>query len=821
MLRQPRRLLSAGIAIVLGVAFVTAALLFGSSLNASVRQLAGREIGDAAAVITPPDDGNSSSASESVIDQSVIDAVNGAPGVQGTRALYRSYAVLTSSGAQAQIGVDNLPRLEDGTSLAEGRLPQSDEEVAISTHMRDSYGITLGEQITTRSYANEKGPRQSTVVGFVDSDTASRSDYVYATDTGAVAITGIPGYEALMVRGSDPTALRTTLSDLGVVKDGGLTVRTGEEQMQHEIHRLTGESQSITNLLLVFAGIALFVSVIVIANTFSILVAQRARQLAMMRCVGATKGQVLATVLGEALVLGALGSAVGVVLGAGLTWLFLRLGQGAFAMEVPFTASVGALVAPFVVGILITLLSSLGAARKATGVAPLAALHPELATTRAKRFGVVRGVLGGLLLLVGAVLLVAGWHAAGTSDDEARRTATLLTAMSGAGLAFLGVIVLGRGLIPALARLIGAPLRRASVPGDLAVANSRRNPGRAAATANALLVGVTLIGVLTVGAACSHATVDRELGSHFPQDAVVEAPDGVSDEVLDQIRNVPDVSAAELVPTVQAQADDEGTNRDVQVVGVSSAAAGISRVPQRYEGLADGTFRTNDTDFTDGQRVTVSHEGRSVELTADVDSSYSDALVVTPATMTQLSPDAANTAWVRYADKADAQRVTTRIGQIDALKNASINSGAAQRAEYQQMIDAVLLVAMGLLAMAVIIAVVGVGNTLSLSVLERTQELGLLRALGMTKGQVRQMVGWESVTLAAVATVIGLALGVVLGITGAKALLASPGIPLAIQVPWPRLALIAAVALLAGWLASLAPAARAVRVAPSAALTAD
>ena len=331
----------------------------------------------------------------------------------------------------------------------------------------------------------------------------------------------------------------------------------------------------------------------------------------------------------------------------------------------------------------------------------------------------------------------------------------------------------------------------------------RRNPGRAAATANALLVGVTLIGVLTVGAACSQATVDRELGSHFPQDAVVEAPDGVSDEVLDQIRNVPDVSAAELVPTVQAQADDEGTNRDVQVVGVSSAAAGISRVPQRYEGLADGTFRTNDTDFTDGQRVTVSHEGRSVELTADVDSSYSDALVVTPATMTQLSPDAANTAWVRYADKADAQRVTTRIGQIDALKNASINSGAAQRAEYQQMIDAVLLVAMGLLAMAVIIAVVGVGNTLSLSVLERTQELGLLRALGMTKGQVRQMVGWESVTLAAVATVIGLALGVVLGITGAKALLASPGIPLAIQVPWPRLALIAAVALLAGWLASL------------------
>ncbi|WP_316670894.1 ABC transporter permease, partial [uncultured Propionibacterium sp.] len=410
MLRQPRRLLSAGIAIVLGVAFMTTTLLFGASLTASVRELAGGQIGNAAVVVSPGDDQQATT-----VDQQVIDAVSRTSGVESTRANYQSWVLFSRTGAQNEIEVDNLPRLTDRTSLVEGRIPQSDDEVAVSTHMRDSYEIGLGEQITTQTFTNGSQPHQSTVVGFIEpgSDAVStpRSDHIFATDTGAVAITGVPGYSSLMVFGQDPAALKTAISELGPVKDGGCTVRTGEEQMRHQIDELVRQSSSVTNFLLVFAGIALFVSVIVIANTFSILVAQRARQLAMMRCVGATKGQVFATVTGEALVLGAVGSAVGVAAGVVLARVFLHFGQGMFNIAVPFTMSANALVAPFIVGVVITFFASLGAARRATAVAPLAALHPELAAAETKRLGVVRAVLGGLLALVGAGLLVTAWRA--------------------------------------------------------------------------------------------------------------------------------------------------------------------------------------------------------------------------------------------------------------------------------------------------------------------------------------------------------------------------------------------------------------------------
>lgn len=820
MLREPRRLLSVGIAIALGVAFMTATLLFGASLNAAIRDLAGAQLRDAAVVVSPGSDANAGP-----LDEAAIEEIRSAPGVEGVTARYTQYAMFTGRGAQSPLPVSNLPVLTDRTRLVDGRLPQSDEEVAISTHMRDDYTIALGEQIPTQSFVGDGQPRLSTVVGFIDpgNDAVNtpRTDYVFATDSGAVAITGMPGYSSLLVQGQDPDALKATISGLGTVQDHGLTVRTRAEELRHQIDELTGESSAITNFLLVFAGIALFVSVIVIANTFSILVAQRSRQLAMMRCVGATKGQVFSIVLGEALVLGLIGSAVGIALGAGLVWLFLALSKGALTMTVPFTLSLNAFVSPYIVGVLVTLLSSLSAARRATAVAPLAALHPELANSEAKRLGAVRAVLGSLLVLAGAGLLVGAWRMAGANSSDDSSQSIVLIAMAGGGLGFLGVIGLGRGLIPALSRVIGQPLRRAGVPGELAVANSRRNPGRAASTANALLVGVTLITVLVVGASCTQATIDRALGQQYPQDASIQTSDGINSNVLDEIRRVPEVAGVETVTTVDAQIGDGEATQNVQLVGVSPEAAQVSRIPERYEGIPEGHARTNSSDFTNGQRVTVNRDGRSIELTVDVDSSYPQYLAVTPATLAQLDPEAPEAAWVRYTDQADAQKVTSQISQLEDLRGASITSGATQRAQYQQSIDIVLLVAMGLLAMAVIIAVIGVGNTLSLSVLERIQELGLLRALGMTRGQVRQMVAWESVTLAAVATLVGLVIGSLVGLVGARSLLASSSVSFIIALPWGRLAALLVVALIAGWLASLAPAARAVRVAPSAALATE
>ena len=551
-----------------------------------------------------------------------------------------------------------------------------------------------------------------------------------------------------------------------------------------------------------------------------------------------------ATVIGEALALGAVGSAVGVLVGYGLSRLLLSLGQNPLTTPVVFAASAAALIAqalaPETTGYLLPshlaaepahaailkklgltpcmdMRFRLGAARRATAVAPLAALHPELAAREVKSLGPVRAVVGMLLAAAGGALLVYGWRTSGGSDTGGALR-TLLTVMAGAATSFLGVLVLGRGIIPALARVIGAPLRRSGVSGELAVSNSRRDPGRAAATANALLVGVTLISSLTIGAATSQSTIDRALSDQYPLDASIRTEQGVDQTVLERIRSVDGVTGAALVPSAQMRATADGANAEITTIGVSGEAARGSRASHTPRVESDDQILIGGKDFHDGQRVVLHDGDASMELTARIDDSLQDTAVVAPDVLAALAPDASNGVWARYADNADASRVTRDIGRIDGLQGAEITSGAVAREKYQQIIDVVLIVATALLAVAVIIAVIGVGNTLSLSVLERARELGLL--LGMTRGQVRSMVAWESVTLAAVATVIGLALGAVYGIIGCKGMIAS-NVTLVVAIPWARIVLIAGVAMLAGWLASLAPAARAVKVAPSAALAAE
>lgn len=816
MLRQPRRLASAGIAIVLGVAFITTALLFGSSLDRSTRDLAAGQVGDASLVVS------SSGAEGARLPTRVVGELAAQPGVTGTRAIVSGLARTSNGGAQAHLVVQNQPPLSERTRLTQGRLATADDEAVLSTRAASSLGSGVGDHVTLRGLSSdeESGLR---VVGIIEPGTDAVPDeierYVFSTDAAVMRMNGDEGYDSVMIYGGDPQVLKSSVSGLEPVSSVGAVVRTGVEETQYRVDRLGDGTRIIKSVVVVFGVISLFVSLLVIANTFSILVSQRSRQLAMMRCVGATKGQVLRTVIAEALALGVIGSAVGVGLGYGLARLMLRLGGASFTNPVVFSASATALIAPFVVGVVVTVLSSIGAARRATAVAPLAALHPELAVSEAKRLGPARAVVGALLIATGAALLILGWTAAGGGQDRQALSA-LPMVMGGALVSFLGVLVLGRGIIPALAGAIGAPLGRASLPGRIAVSNSRRNPGRAAATANALLIGVTLISTLTVGAATSQATIDQSLGARYPLDASVSPEEGVDQAQVEAIRAVNGVAGAELVPSAQARLD--GNGGDITVLAVGPEAARISRASHSPRAESDDQLLTGEgMGLSQGQRVTLHYGEASVELTARIDeaSGLHSAVVVTPATLARLAPDATSTAWVRYADDADASAVTRDIGKVRGLSGA-VTSGAEARASYQRLIDAVLIIATSLLAVAVIIAVVGVGNTLSLSVLERTQELGLLRALGMTRGQVRSMVAWESVALAAVATVIGLVLGGVYGIIGCKGVIANE-VVLVPSIPWARMALIAVVALLAGWLASLVPASRAVKVAPSAALSTE
>lgn len=811
MLRQPRQLISAALAIVLGVAFVAATLVFGASLNAGVSQMAAGQVNGAAVVIT---------AGRSTITPEFADAAASLPGVTGSRKIVSGSTQALVEGVPEFLPIQSQPAPTADTQIVDGRWANAPNEITVNEAARTDGHLGLGTTISVTGEANHL--EKYTVVGVAklgyEASSSPNMPLVMADAPTAMAITGVKGYsEVYLDSNTEPAQLRDQVEKLPGASAEGITVRTGADQTRTLVKQLTGNSNALQSLLLGFAAIALLVGAIVITNTFAILITQRIRQLALMRCVGATRNQVFRMVVGEAMLLGLGSSVVGVGLGLGLAALFIEFAKGSISTPLPFTVSLSSVIVPVLVGLVVTTLASFAPARSATRVAPLAALRPELAVSASGAVRLRRIVPGAIFVAAGAAMLA--W---GATRGSSEASGGLAVGMIGGLLSFVGVLMLSRLLIPALVSLLAGPMRASGVPGELAVGNARRNPRRTAATANALLDGVTLISLLSVGAAVSQASADRTLVSHYPQDAVVSTPQGADESLLTTVRGTSGVSDAALVPSVRAQVTHDATTSDVTVTGVSSHAAQVTRFPERYTGVDDTTARTSNTEFHDGQKITLSYQGHELPLTVRVSSDYSSGLAVSTATMSRLAPQAPEEIWVRYADGTSVNTVTADLGRaIASQPGAQVDSGAQMRQLFTQVIDILLAVAVGLLGVAVLIAVVGVANTLGLSVLERTQEIGLLRATGMTRRQVRAMISWEAVSISAVALVLGLVLGGLYGLVGSKILMTMSGIPLIVALPWGRLALIAVVALAAGWLASLIPAARAVRISPSAALSTD
>ena len=294
--------------------------------------------------------------------------------------------------------------------------------------------------------------------------------------------------------------MKTSVAAMSDVKAAELKVQTGAEYLADQRKQIKDALDTITNFLLGFAGVALFVGALVIANTFSILVAQRSRQLALLRCVGATRSQVFRTVIGEALLMGIVGGVVGVLGGGVFAFVLVQIGKGFKLGLDEFAITPTGILVPLAIAIAITLFAAFRPALRATRVSPLAALQPQLVPIAGRRASLP-------VLIGGAVLFAAGlagllYGAIKPGYTEATATTFVIVGIVGGVLNVVGVLMLGTVIVPALSRLVGViPARLGGVPGQLAVENSRRNPSRATATASALLIGVTLITMATVGAA--------------------------------------------------------------------------------------------------------------------------------------------------------------------------------------------------------------------------------------------------------------------------------------------------------------------------------
>ncbi len=714
--------------------------------------------------------------------------------------------------------------------LVSGRFPAREGEAVLHNWFAQAQKIAIGDRIRIGEGA---GATDVEVVGVVESPAPGAMASVYVTwpqllrwrdhplHLGSVAVRG-------EIRGPLPA---------------GAKVQSPEEFAAEREAKMHDAVDTWSLMPLLFAAIAVVVSVLVIANTFSILFAQRMREFALLRCVGATRRQVVGSVRREAAAVGVLASLTGVLVGVGIGYGLIALinaivpvsRSGIVNTRAPImsasapepTAFWPWLLGAFAVGLLITLLASWLPTRRVVRVSPLAALRPQAAVDARTTTGRTRLALAALGLVAGPVLLAVAM----AQDDT-------VPMLAGGAAVATGVLLVGPVLVPRLIRIAGAPLGGA---GRLATANAVRNPRRTAATTASLLVCVTLTTAVLTGSATMRAASDAERGVEHPIDAALtssEAPLGT--DLLDQVRRTPGVERA--MPVVGTVARVSGLDDPIPLLA-APAASQVARDGGTFARVEPGEIRIDPDSLTDdpandpigigaGDDVTVRAGDREARLRVVVGvrsthelhkaSGWGPAGVVAPETLAQLTDSPQPLAiWVRAASGTDALQLVGALDEMAGPVGAEVDDQLQARAAEDRTLGNLTLSVIGLLGISVAIAVIGIANTLGLSVLERAREHAMLRALGLTRRQLRRMLAAEAMLLAVVAAGLGIVIGVGFGWVGYETFVERALNEVPLQIPWLQLGVVVLLAALAGLLASVLPARRAALVSPAAGLSLD
>ncbi len=800
------RLLLSSLAIVLGVAFIAGTLTFVDGMRAGAYERAGtfdRHTDlDVYAETTPipPElvdrvravDGVAAAAGE-------LTGIGGVVGADGRPVL--GFAVL------AAIPTEEALRSYDVTA---GRLPDRPGEVVLDAPTAAEEGFTLGTAV--RVGGTEGAARPYTLVGTVDVAGTSRDiggPFIGLVGADALAVTGEPGYGRIMVAARPGVSDGELAGRMAAVTGDGATVRTRQQILDAAVEDAVRDLRQFTMVLLTFAGVAVVVAGFVIANTFAILLAHRTRRTALLRLVGATRGQVFRAALLESALLGLAASGLGVLLGVALAGALTQLMA---RLDAPITGSLTVTAPTVLLSVALGTVISVGAALlpawRGTRVAPVAAL-----TDAAVLPG---GRAGRLRLGLGAVVFAAGVAAlAGAAP-----TVQVVLVAAGGVLAFFGIVLFGPLLVPALVRLFGWPVRRIfGATAALAVANAVRNPRRVAATATALVIGIGLVSAFVVGARSTKEGIERSVDAQIGVDFVVtgigtDLPAGLADE----LRARPELGVVH---------EQRGTVADgLRVRAAHPALVGptltevVAGDPER---LGPGMVLVHrelarERGWTVDSMVTV--RGRALRVVAVVaDDSAAQAggevpaghvIDVADADFAALFPDERGyLAEVDPADGVSTERARAAVEQVVAgYPTVNLMDQAGYKKMLTGTVDMLLAFVTALLGLAVVIALVGVANTLSLSVLERTRENAVLRAVGLTRGRLRAMLAFEAVLMALVGAVLGIGLGT--GVSAAAvALLSRIGGDFHVVLPVDQLGLILGVAVVAALVASVLPARRA------------
>ena len=807
---HPARYVSTIVAIAISVGFVAASsILTATESQASARQISA-PYSQADLIM------NVSDSPEALKQSQIVDAASATPGVQAVEPIYSSTMILTHNEFTALSTVTALPSERFiWTKLKEGTWPHGDE-IALNPSLAKTLEVGIGGQVTY-------GDKVLSVVGIITDppgtlmgDPAVGAEWAYETSGDWV-------YYGDWVVALDPTAdpaevsakLTTTLSSLGVKTQ----MYTAKEYDELAARMATNNVDSYKYILWIFAGIAMVVGLITISNTFTILLAQRRRQIGLMRSIGASGKQIRHSIWAEALILGLVGGLLGIALACALTaCVGLFTGSIHYGIQVPWRdASVAVAL-----GFMVTMIAAIVPSFRSTRVPPLEA-QPVTADLHTAKVSIARAVICG-------VMVVAGFVGAFLSLKAESRA--LMVAVASSAVLAVGILFGARLFVPHLLKAAGRLVRGFGPAGSAAAKNVVRDPARAAATSTALMLAVGLIITLQVGAASIGMTIEKKAEIEFPVDLYVASfPDAEGNlelprDLQQKLNEIDEVGKTLAIPCRSQQVlIGETENIDRVCSYIPELAQFAPGLPQKV--AADEILVSNWSVY-EGQEISLKTGGQPAVVTAAfapvVMSYYSFVSPEVYAQLTGVSHES-SMIFVSVTETSSLVSVLRSIQEIigENAPIADYDGAIFQKYQIEQALGIIVAVVTALLAVAVLIALVGVGNTLTLSVIERGRENAILRTLGFQRSQLRVMLLIEAALLTLVGGIVGLIAGAFYGWLGANAIIAqfaSEGydLPVYFSINWVQTVGLLLVLLIAAGLASVLPGRRAAKASPIEAL---
>ncbi|QEU93886.1 ABC transporter permease [Streptomyces kanamyceticus] len=828
VLAHKARLLMTVLAVMLGVAFVSGTLVFTDTFGNAYKNKSAKSFDHVSVAIQQDGVPVDADKKPGRLTDGLLKKTTALPGAESAIGVVSGFTALADKdgklvgGEWGTTGTNFFPA-KDGKDprydFTEGTGPKSAADIALDSRTAERTGYKVGDTVR---FSTDGPVHTAKVSGIFDTDDGSvvaGGSLVVLENKTALKALGKNEYDEIDVKAAAGTSEAALKSSVEKILPKDTDAVTGTKLSADQDAQIEQQTSSMSQVLLIFAGIALFVGIFIIANTFTMLVAQRTKELALMRAVGASRRQVTRSVLIEAFLVGLVAAVTGFALGLGVAVGLQALmnSGGASLPDGPLVIAPTTIVAALVIGVLVTMLAAWLPGRRAAKIPPVAAMNSVHATPTTRGL-VVRNTIGSIIVALGTVLLF--------NDDN-------YVMAGGAATILVGVII----LTPLLSRpfiAASAPLLKPfGVTGKLSRLNSVRNPRRTASTAAALMIGLTLITAMTVVATSMGSAINKMAAGSMKADYSVSMANyqPLTPEVRQKIDKLPDVEATSPLRTAYGEADGSFTNVSGvdpttfdKLVGLDLTSGSVGAL-KGDTALID-TDTAKDKGLTTGDTFPLKFEDdkKTVELKVAGVYESNEMLngLFTPTSVVDphVTKVADKQVLVKMKDGASDKAEDSIVKVLGENPAITIQDKDAISNAVAGGINMVLNMLYGLLAMAILIAVLGVINTLAMSVFERKHEIGMLRAIGLDRAKVKQMVRLESIVISLFGAVLGIGLGLFMGWAVGGSITDAVS-TYSMEIPVGRIVIFLAVAAVVGVLAAVWPARSAARLNPLMAIKAE